>query len=61
MAEAAEHMARYKLPKAVVFVDDVRPQPQRQARLRRGAAARRRRALMVAAPLSKWRLLGPTA
>ncbi len=37
------------------------PQPQRQARLRGGAPARHRPALMVAAPVPKWRLLGPTA
>jgi acyl-CoA synthetase (AMP-forming)/AMP-acid ligase II len=27
VAEAAEHVARYKLPKAVVFVDDVPRSP----------------------------------
>ena len=53
VAEAAEHVARYKLPKAIVFVDRRAPQPQRQARLRRGAAARQRRGLMVAVPLSE--------
>ena len=37
------------------------PQPQRQARLRGGTPARHRPALMVAAPVPKWRLLGPTA
>ncbi len=42
LAEAERHIARYKLPKAFVFVDEIVRSPSRQGRLPLGQAGRRR-------------------
>ncbi len=49
-AAAADHLAGYKLPRALVLVDAGLPLPQRQARLRLGPPGRHRRRRRLTRP-----------